>query len=117
MPTLPLLFGTFFTSHSMLSYASVVSLVAFGFSKDRPSDDSSKAPSKSESSAQILDHEDVAVSIQILERRPAGEVGILTGTPSGVRRTRIGSGPVACVGVAMTVSSFTPSRTGTITFR
>jgi len=40
----------------------------------------------------------------------------LSGTPYGVRRTRIGSGPVAPAGAAITVSSRTPSRTGTITF-
>ena len=44
MPTLPLLFGTFFTSQSIVSYASVVSLVAFGFSRSA-FDDSSNVPS------------------------------------------------------------------------
>ena len=46
MPTLPLLFGTFFTSQSIVSYASVVSLTFFGdLSARSTADDSRKVPS------------------------------------------------------------------------
>jgi len=38
-----------------------------------------------------------------------------SGTPYGVRSRRIGSGPLACLGVRITVCKWTPSRIGIMT--
>ena len=69
-----------------------------------------------ESAAKILDDEDVAVARQLLQRA-VGDAG----RRSPARRTACAgtgsaAGRRAFAGVMITVSSRTPSRTGTITF-
>jgi len=83
MADLPLLFGTFLISQSIVSYASLVSLVAFGFS-NRPSTFQLERAFRTESARRFWTT-DVAVTRQFLERRARSQ------TPRSLaRRTAFG---------------------------
>src|SRR5256714_11153736 len=95
MPTLPLLLATFFTSQSMLSYASVVSSVDFGLDKSRGGAKILNVPSDLNRPRRFWNTKMYPSCISSLND---GGIVVsvatpLPGTPYGVRVERIGNGP------------------------
>ena len=117
MPTRPLLFGTFLTSQSMVSYASVASSIAFGsLSFVRGGRIITNSPSRLVSAADVLEDEDVAVVEQLgvdaFDRRERAVDAVRRAHHQDRQR------PARLrVGVKIRVWSFTPSRIGIMTMR